>query len=139
MKSKFKNLLISTALISSIAFATSGALVGTASASLFQSSTHQKKSECTQTMHHRPMMQKHLRMMKRFHFDHKLTPQDAQTLARARLIMHGEKNLQVGKIAPFEAKDHKAYKIEITTQNGSFVRNIVMNSKNGRVHPVPYV
>lgn len=61
--------------------------------------------------------------------DKKLTAGDIKTLAQARLIMMGNKNLKVGKVTE---KDDKTVIVSITTKDGSLVEEMEVSRATGR-------
>lgn len=68
----------------------------------------------------------------------KLTKPEAITLTRAALIMKGFKKYQVGDIKPIIGKNTrvKAYIVEIKNQKNKVIKRVVVNAKNGRIHPL---
>jgi len=78
-------------------------------------------------------MGKHMGYGKGFNMDRELdlTAADVKTLIEARMIMHGNDRLKVGKVSQ---KDDQTYLVDIVTVDDSLVRQIEVDKNNGLRH-----
>ena len=78
-------------------------------------------------------MGKHMGFGKGFNMDRELdlSADEVKTLIEARMIMHGNDRLKVGKISQ---KDDQTYLVDIVTVDDSLVRQIEVDRNNGLRH-----
>ena len=78
-------------------------------------------------------MGRHMGYGKGFNMDRELdlSAAEVQTLIEARMIMHGNDRLKVGKVSQ---KDDQTYVVDIVTVDDSLVRQIEVDKNNGLRH-----
>jgi len=66
-----------------------------------------------------------------------LSEADARTITKAALLMHGRHHLRVGDMqTTLSKRGYKLYQMNIVNKKNKIVSRVVLNSRNGHIHPL---
>ena len=139
MKNKIKTFAAIAALgvatigISSIGLGDNNATTPPTPVAASTTPTHTKHFSHCRYFHHRHHGIWNLGLYRNKH----LTESDARIITQAALLMEGKHNQQVGEIqTKVSRRGNTFYLISIVNKENKVVRQVVLNSRSGRIHPM---